>query len=616
VIGVNVRNRDLQSVVDDIQSIVKNKVEIPEGYRVDYGGQFENLQQARNRLMIAVPIALVLIFLLLYFAFSSTRDALMIYSAIPLSAIGGVLLLWARDMPFSISAGVGFIALFGIAVLNGIVMIEHFKSMDTRFKDIKELIRIGAKERLRPVLLTASAAALGFLPMAVSGSAGAEVQKPLATVVVGGLISATLLTLVVLPVLYQLFKSGKGFNLPKSKSGLLSVLILIGMMGISNTGFAQQKPMKLEEAVQVALTQNFRLQAASKSLDAAQIGIKAGWNLDKTVVSYGYDKNDLAENGIYNRVWGFSQRMAFPSLYMAQKNVLESIAAKQEAELDFEKRKITSEVSKAFVTARHWSQMEDHYVYLDSLYGVFAQASLRKFETGESNYLEKLTAQSKKREIGLKQSEAIANRKIAMEQLRQLLQWKADLVLSEEELDFLPEFSSDLGEHPVMQWYSSARAQSENQVKVEKRKLLPDIELQVFRGTNPGPAAKIYPGVQGGLAIPLFSGAQRSQVRMAEIDLEKIDFETLDYQTQLENRQTQLQLELTQNQEVISYYQAEGKDLADQLIRQAQRSFVEGEIDFLHYVQLLENSRNITMQYLQSRFAYQLIVLEINYLIN
>lgn len=616
VIGVNVRNRDLQSVVNDIQEIVKSQVEIPEGYRVDYGGQFENLQQARNRLLIAVPIALVLIFLLLYFAFSSVRDALMIYSAIPLSAIGGVLLLWARDMPFSISAGVGFIALFGIAVLNGIVLIEHFKSMDTRFKDIKELIRLGAKERLRPVLLTASAAALGFLPMAVSGSAGAEVQRPLATVVVGGLISATLLTLIVLPVLYQLFKSDRSFNLPKSKLGSLSILILIGILGISNLSFAQQEPINLEGAVQVALRQNLQLQAASKTLDASQIGISSGWNIDKTVVSYGYDKNDIAENGFYNRVWGLSQRMAFPSLYIAQKNVLESIASKHEAQLDLERRKIIGEVSRVFVTAHHWLQMEGHYTYLDSLYEVFAQASLRKFETGESNYLEKLTAQSKKREIGLNRSEAIAKRKIAIEQLRQLLQWKNELTLSDEEFDFLPIFSEDLNAHPAMQWYASARSQFENQIKVERRKLLPDIEFRVFRGTNSGLAAQMYPGVQGGLAIPIFSGAQRSQVRMTEIELDKIDFQTREYQTQLQNRQNQLQLELIQNQEVIFYYQTEGKVLVDQLIIQAQRSFSEGEIDFLQYVQLLENARNITIQYLQSKFNYRLIVIDINYLIN
>src|SRR5690606_19163433 len=203
VIGINVRNRDLQSVVDDVKTIIDGNVKLPVGYNITYGGQFENLQSAKARLLVAVPVALVLIFILLYFAFGSINEALMVYSAIPLSAVGGILLLWFRDMPFSISAGVGFIALFGIAVLNGIVLIEHFKELKEQgFSNIEERIKKGALERLRPVLLTAAAAALGFLPMAISTDAGAEVQRPLATVVIGGLVSSTILTLVVLPILY------------------------------------------------------------------------------------------------------------------------------------------------------------------------------------------------------------------------------------------------------------------------------------------------------------------------------------------------------------------------------------------------------------------------------
>src|SRR5690606_10469950 len=198
VVGINVRSRDLQSVVDDVQKLIDKNIQLPVGYIIDYGGQFENLQSAKDRLLIAVPVALLLIFFLLYFAFNSVKEALMIYSAIPLAAVGGVLLLWLRDMPFSISAGVGFIALFGIAVLNGIVLIEHFKELKKEgMKDKKEPIVQGAKSRLRAVLLTAAAAALGFLPMAISTSAGAEVQRPLATVVIGGLVTATLLTLIV-----------------------------------------------------------------------------------------------------------------------------------------------------------------------------------------------------------------------------------------------------------------------------------------------------------------------------------------------------------------------------------------------------------------------------------
>ena len=207
----------MQSVVTDIQGIIQSKVELPDGYYIDYGGQFENLNMAKARLIIAVPIALALIFLLLFFALSSIKEALMIYTAIPFSAVGGILLLYFRDMPFSISAGVGFIALFGIAVLNGIVLIEHFKELQNEHNgDLRSLILRGTKERLRPVLLTAAAAAMGFLPMAISTSAGAEVQRPLATVVVGGLISATLLTMIVLPVLYTMFHSNNNGHELKS----------------------------------------------------------------------------------------------------------------------------------------------------------------------------------------------------------------------------------------------------------------------------------------------------------------------------------------------------------------------------------------------------------------
>lgn len=206
VIGINVRSRDMESVVKDVSEIINTQINLPTGYYITYGGQFENLQNAKNRLMIAVPVALCLIFILLYFAFGSLRETMLVFTAIPLSAVGGILFLWIRGMPFSISAGVGFIALFGIAVLNGIVLIEHLKELSHKgIKSIDELILKGTIDRLRPVTLTAAAAALGFLPMAISSSAGAEVQRPLATVVIGGLFTATMLTMIVLPVLFKMF---------------------------------------------------------------------------------------------------------------------------------------------------------------------------------------------------------------------------------------------------------------------------------------------------------------------------------------------------------------------------------------------------------------------------
>jgi cobalt-zinc-cadmium resistance protein CzcA len=613
VIGVNVRNRDLQSVVNDIQAIVANEIDVPEGYNVTYGGQFENLQQARSRLIIAVPIALFLIFVLLYFAFSSAKDAIMIYSAIPLSAIGGVFLLWARDMPFSISAGVGFIALFGIAVLNGIVLIEHFKSMESKFTDLKELVKFGAKERLRPVLLTASAAALGFLPMAISSSAGAEVQRPLATVVVGGLFTATFLTLFVLPVLYVLFKQKKGTSGLNSKVITTLVLLFFAAPLMAQEG---STPLTLETALELAEARNLRIQAAEKSTEVATARQGAGWNVDKTTVYYGFDKNDIAENGVYNRVWGVSQRFAFPSLYAAQKNVLQDQALIRQQESELEKMRVRGEVSKAFLTVQYFQRLSDNYDFLDSLYAVFSNAATRRFETGETNYLEKLTAAGKLQEIKLKKSEANQNYKVALDQLKLQLNWEDDLEVSRTQTDLKLDSQEDWSSHPGIQYYQGVAIQAAHQVQVEKRKLLPDISIDLFRGTNPGPNAAVYPGFQTGLAIPLFFGSHRAQIKSFQLQQDQISLESESYQNRIRSNYSQLQTQLIQQEQVIRYYEDEGKLLAEQLIQQAQLSYQEGEIDFLQYAQLLENSRNITLQYLQSRYEHELIILKINYLID
>ena len=217
-VGFNVKGRDVQSTVEDIQDILDEKLKLPDGYYYNYGGEFENLQSATNRLMVVIPIALVIILLLLYATVKNVRESLFVFSAIPLAAIGGVWALWLRGMPFSISAGVGFIALFGVAVLNGIVLIGQMNQMQREEKTADKLsASIGVTElihhriiescmvRLRPVLMTALVASMGFLPMALSQGDGAEVQRPLATVVIGGLITSTLLTLLVLPAIYKTF---------------------------------------------------------------------------------------------------------------------------------------------------------------------------------------------------------------------------------------------------------------------------------------------------------------------------------------------------------------------------------------------------------------------------
>lgn len=223
IIGFNVRGRDVESIVNELKAKIDQEIKFETGYYPTFGGTFKNLQEATARLSIAVPLALFLIFILSFFAFGSLRHGTLIFSAIPLSAIGGVLALWLRGMPLSISAGIGFIALFGVAVLNGIVLISEFNRLriEKPGDSLIDIIIQGTKSRLRPVLMTAAVASFGFLPMAISGSEGAEVQRPLATVVIGGLVSATFLTMVVLPCLFLIFepkRKQKSENIPSSNS--------------------------------------------------------------------------------------------------------------------------------------------------------------------------------------------------------------------------------------------------------------------------------------------------------------------------------------------------------------------------------------------------------------
>jgi cobalt-zinc-cadmium resistance protein CzcA len=200
---VNLRGRDVEGFVREAQVKLKAEVKLPDGYTIEFGGQFKNLQQARTRLAVVVPSALIFIFVLIFMAFGSVRQALLVYTGIPLAVTGGVFALWLRSMPFSISAAVGFIALSGVAVLNGLVMISYFNQLREQGQNVGDAVTAGSLTRLRPVLMTALVASLGFVPMALAHGAGAEVQRPLATVVIGGILSSTFLTLVLLPVLYE-----------------------------------------------------------------------------------------------------------------------------------------------------------------------------------------------------------------------------------------------------------------------------------------------------------------------------------------------------------------------------------------------------------------------------
>ena len=430
VVGVNVRDRDLQSVVDDIKKEIDASIKIPVGYNIQYGGQFENLESAKKRLAVAVPIALLLIFILLYFAFKSVKEALMIYSAIPLSAVGGIFFLWIRDLPFSISAGVGFIALFGIAVLNGIVLIEEFKELKSKgMKMDDDLVILGAKSRLRAVLLTASAAALGFLPMAISSGAGAEVQRPLATVVIGGLISSTLLTLLVLPVLYAVFdkKRRKRFHLKSKKGVVVSVVVLL----FSSFGNAQINPLSVEELTQLAFENNAGIKAATLNISKAEALVKSSINIDKTQVYYEQEK-DRINGGLGNlNTFGIRQDFLFPTVYGANKNISKAGVSKASANLLFQKEIIKKEVEKSYYQYLYAKEREQIYQFLDSLYTKFSHNANRRFELGETNYLEKITAKSKQMQLQINYKNAQESVNLAFIQLQKVVQVEEEFLVKE-----------------------------------------------------------------------------------------------------------------------------------------------------------------------------------------
>lgn len=613
VVGVNVRNRDLQSVVDDVQQLIDENIKLPVGYTITYGGQFENLQSAKSRLLVAVPIALILIFVLLYFAFKSVKEALMIYSAIPLAAVGGVLLLWFRDLPFSISAGVGFIALFGIAVLNGIVLIEHFKELkeEGEFTNINDLIKQGTKDRLRAVLLTAMAAALGFLPMAISTNAGAEVQRPLATVVIGGLITATLLTLVVLPVLYAYFNSPKKekMKIPHKNSGALGIILLLGMMQVH-----AQQPMDLEELIPLALENNAGVKAQELEVNQSSELVNSAYSFDKTEIYYHFDENNLALiNDEPIRVFGIQQDFKFPTVYGTQKRLNQAQLKLVSSASDIYKKGLERKLTIAYFSYQIASEQQRVLKKLDSLYSDFARIAARKFELGETNYLEKITAASKQRQIGIQYLESIQDVSLAYKDLENIVQSEDSLIIAQETELKIPLNRIEVASTVELDYYRNRVAMHEAQQKLEKNQLLPDISLNYFQGTNSGVSGSLY-GVQVGLKVPLLFSGQSARIKAAGIAQEVVTEEYNEYEIQLNAKFEALKVELDQLDQAISYYEKEGAELSDEILKTANGSFKNGEIDFYQYIQSVEGAYDIKLDYLKQLNQYNNTVIAINYL--
>ncbi len=602
-IGINVRNRDVESVVADIQEVMKEKVVLPAGYYVTYGGTFENLQAAKSRLALVVPIALVLIFALLFFTFQSFLEASIIYLAIPLSAIGGIWALWLRGMPFSVSAGIGFIALFGVAVLNGIVLLSFFKQLANEGLSVEERLQKGLALRFRPVIMTAAVASLGFLPMALSTSPGAEVQRPLATVVIGGLITATFLTLVVIPVVYSILMSRK----ERKESHSSKILLVFLVLGIGSAQ-AQTPKLSLNQCLTEALQKNSLLRSGGLEVQTAEALIATGRELPKGSIDFQYGKTQTYFSQDYTVM--ANQSIPWPSLLKAQVKALSSQKMIAEKRLALTRSLVAASVKWYYYQLIVQQKQATFLKQQDSLYVQMRRAASLKYKEGETGKLEFVAAEARLREFQQKQSALSLDMKANYAQLAYWINHPNPFeIQGDEAITMNLQKGKDIAAMPAIQLFDEQIQHGKLLTDVERQKLLPDIRLGAVTQSIENHAGQNF--VQAGISIPIFAKAQKARIKAAEHN-------ELLLASQKEQGIAQISAELASQFTLlekhlngITYYQQTGLAQAAWLELTALKSYQQGEIEYVEMLQNTQQAWQIREQYLQEVLAYNQSIVQI-----
>jgi heavy metal efflux system protein len=623
IIGFNVRGRDVQTIVNELQKKVETQIKFPAGYYVTYGGAFENLNAAKKRLSIAVPVSLLLIFVMLYFAFSSVKHGLLIYSAIPLSAIGGIFALATRGMPFSISAGVGFIALFGVAVLNGIVLVAEFNRLRADgMESLNQIVISGTKVRLRPVLMTALVASLGFLPMALSNGAGAEVQRPLATVVIGGLLIATLLTLYVLPVLYILFETKLGRR--KKRMTPTVALLVFALMALSLPEAKAQMPITVEAAIDTALMNNLLVKNERLKAEYQKQLIKAGANLPQTNVigEYGQINSALADNRFV-----INQNINFPSVYSNQKSVLREEWRSSMLNVAVKEAELTRNVSQVYYMLAFLHQKKKLLQQNDSLYSEFLKKANLRFAVGESNILEKTTAETQRGQIAMQLNQLNADLDLLKAQFQLLLNTTTPMepIADDFKMNRLEAIdTATLSYHPLIQLLQQQKLISIKNTQLEKSKLLPDLSFAYNNMTMRGSGAdnKVYDGStrfqsgQIGLGIPLFYGSQRAKINASKSIQKITEANYLVGLQQLNNEYQRAATQYMNFSKSVDYYEQTGLKNAALISETANKQFANGGINYLEWVMLTNQAISLRNEYLIAVNNLNESIIQLNYFIS
>ncbi len=619
-VGFNVRGRDVQSIVSELQAAVEKELALPAGYYITYGGTFENLVEAKKRLTIVVPLALLLILLLLYFAFGDLRSSLLVFSAVPLSAIGGVFSLWFRGMPFSISAGVGFIALFGVAVLNGIVLISEFEHLrKSGMQDIRERIRTGTAARLRPVLMTASVASLGFLPMALSNGSGAEVQRPLATVVIGGLITATFLTLFVLPSLYMLAFGGSKRERGPKKPVIAAALFLFL---IGSTVQAQRTTLSMDEAVDMALKNNLAIRSSALRAEENERLVGTAWDLPRATATYEYGQINTNVND--DRL-SIDQGMAFPSVYVWKKRSLEHNATSAEWEAVMRERVVRIAVRSYYHEVVVRQEKQRTLQRADSIYTAAVRGEQERFDLGATNALQLATARTQAMLVRAR----LAENSAALARVEAKLMQAVNAIgpvgtVDTPLLRTLSQVPGDevVQQHPMMRAAKEVEQASKANWRMERAKLLPDLSLGLASMTlNRSPslpdgsviygAGDRFTTVKAGIGVPLFFGAQNARNKAArtahELSSNEVDLAQAELLLQLRSLRARYTAALAR----VEAMEQGGLREAAQLRAASDLALANGTIDRLQWSLLNTQAIELELERLDALMDLGLVSIEL-----
>ena len=608
VIGVNVRGADIQQVVQDIQKTLDKNIQLKPGYYFEYGGQFENLQNAINTLLVVVPVALMLILLLLFFAFKNVTYTLVVFSTVPLSLIGGILALWLRGLPFSISAGVGFIALFGVAVLNGILMINHFNDIrkETMYAlSTRRVIARGTAHLLRPVFLTGLVASLGFVPMAIATSAGAEVQRPLATVVIGGLIVSTVLTLLIIPVFYQIVSYTVVWKRRFSAKKFLFFFLLLAVM-LPFTAKAQEK-VTMEQAIELAKQNHPRLKIAFAAIRQVKAGRGEVLELSPTEMNYSWGQlnGELRKD----KQWEVTQGLG-SLLTPFYKNAL--VNRQVETGTFYRKiveKEVVAEVKRAWAYYLYACNLRALYSDQNKLAGQLQRMGELRYQQGEITLLEKNMTTSMAVDMKNRLFQAQEEEKLALSRLNWVCYADRPLIPADTALILFPvDYQVPSFSEVHLNYFQSQANEAKAQLNVERSRFFPELSFGYVR-------QDILPlkGLNSwmvGVSFPVYFLPRHSKIKQAKVAAVIARTEAEANTQNLYNKVSEAVASLRRQSESLRYYTRSALKEADELLKVANLQLQHSETNITEFIQAVNVARDIRRGYLETVYQYNIAALE------